>query len=188
LAAFLAGYQPKRIPMAVETIKASITEVGETTKRELVSRERIQNRVEKSGLFRLLAENVTKVLNILKIEKPPKFGLLNGFIEGKLNYLGYCWEEDDGQRWIGLDEFWIDTIANTIADHEGKIPETIRQQISFVIAEEAFHARIHETHPDLAEDCVKANESGDPNLYWSNPVEVAAKKFALIYSITPEDN
>lgn len=35
LAAFLAGYQPKRMPIIVDTTKAKIIEVGETTKREL---------------------------------------------------------------------------------------------------------------------------------------------------------
>lgn len=38
-AALLAGYQPKRIPIAAETIKARSTDTGETIKSDPVSTE-----------------------------------------------------------------------------------------------------------------------------------------------------
>lgn len=141
----------------------------------------ISEAVKKSDLFSHIATTAAKVIRILGIKKFPRLGLFNGFQIGMMNYYGYCWEDENKQIWIGFDELWFGDIGEQIARNGKQIPPHLRNKISFVLAEEIFHAYIREVKPDLAEENIQANASGNPKAYWESKEELAAKEFANLY-------
>ncbi len=141
----------------------------------------VKEQVEASGIFQHMATTVWEAATILHMQTYPQLGLLGGYLYGKLNYNGGCWEDDDGLTWVGLDEMWFgDVCVDTIREN-GAFPEFIKREISRVLAEEVFHAYIRETRPELAEANMQANASSDPADYWGSIVEQAAKEFADWY-------
>jgi hypothetical protein len=141
--------------------------------------EHIRVGVMQSDLLLHIAETTARAARILDIKNLPMLGLRNGFEDNMLNCIGYCWEEED-QIWVGLNELWFGAISEEIVK-SGHMDPTIRRQISFVMAEEVFHAYIRKANPNLAEENIKANATGNPEAYWNSSGERAAKDFATLY-------
>jgi len=181
------GIDPQSIHFEAKSIDARVTDYMSQISTATIDAwgefwpKRLTESVKKSNLFLQIATTTAEVTSILGMEKLPKLGLLNGFFHGKLNYLGYCWEDEEEQVWVGLEESWISSIAESIDANDGIIPYYLENQIKFVMAEEVFHAFIREIRPDIAEVNIQANASNDPEQYWSNLGELAAKEFASMY-------
>lgn len=142
---------------------------------------RINQAVIDSNLIGHIAETTANTVTILGMQAPPRIGLLNGVELGKMNHQGYCWQDVTGLIWIALDELWMGDVAESIADSNNTISSVLKDNISSVIAEEVFHAYVYETNPTLAKETELANNSKNPDDYWSSPGEQAAKEFASLY-------
>lgn len=137
--------------------------------------------VNQAGLYAHIARMTARAARILGIKTPLKLGLLDVFFMGKINYLGYCWENESGQTYVGLDESWFGDVTKEIVDAGGRIPTILRTEISFVISEEVFHSYIRETNPTVAEQNIQLNATGNTEDYQNSPGEKAAKEFARLY-------
>jgi len=136
---------------------------------------RLKQGVKDSGVYDLVARSVRETCQVIEIDKIPNLGLANGFLIGKLKYQGYCWKDDQGETWVGLDENWFGDVV------EGELNYYTQREIMSVLAEEVFHAYIRQVRPELAEENIKANASMDERDYWDSPVEQGAKEFAKWY-------